>query len=95
MSEVGVVVRTLNSARYVAASVESVLAQSTPPGEVVVIDGGSTDGTLGILESFGSRVRVMRQRRTGLAGAAQDGVDAVSLPMTRPASRCLRVGSRA
>ncbi|MFM1996543.1 MAG: hypothetical protein RLZZ111_930 [Planctomycetota bacterium] len=81
MSDVGVVVRTLNSARYLAASIESVLGQSAPPGEVVAIDGGSTDGTLGILASFGDRVRVLRQRRSGLAGAAQDGVDAVSLPI--------------
>lgn len=79
MSDVGAVVRTMNSARYVAASIESVLSQSAPPGEVIVIDGGSTDGTLGILASFGDRVRVVRQRRGGLAGAAQDGVDAVSL----------------
>jgi len=78
MSDVGAVVRTMNSARYVAASIESVLSQSAPPGEVVVIDGGSTDGTLGILASFGDRVRVVGQRRGGLAGAAQDGVDAVS-----------------
>lgn len=81
MSDVGVVMRTLNSARYVAASIESVLSQSVPPGDVVVIDGGSTDGTLDILASFGDRVRVVRQRRRGLAGAAQDGVDAVSLPL--------------
>jgi len=80
MQAVGVVVRTMNSARYVAASIESVLSQSTPPGDVVVIDGGSTDGTLHILSSFGDRVRVMRQRRSGLAGAAQDGVDAIALP---------------
>ncbi len=81
MSDVGVVVRTMNSARYLAASIESVLSQSVPPGEVVVIDGGSTDGTLGILASFGDRVRVVGQRRSGLAGAAQDGVDAITLPI--------------
>jgi glycosyltransferase involved in cell wall biosynthesis len=81
MSDVGVVVRTLNSARYLAASIESVLGQSMPPGEVIVVDGGSTDDTLGILASFGDRVRVVGQRRTGLAGAAQDGIDAVSRPI--------------
>lgn len=81
MSDAGVVMRTLNSARYLAASVESVLSQSVPPGDVVVIDGGSTDGTLDILASFGDRVRVIRQRRRGLAGAAQDGVDAITLPI--------------
>jgi glycosyltransferase involved in cell wall biosynthesis len=81
MTHVGVVIRTLNSARYVAASIDSVLSQSAPPDDIVVVDGGSTDDTLGILASFGDRVRVLPQRRRGLAGAAQDGVDAVSLPI--------------
>lgn len=81
MSDVGVVMRTLNSARYVAESVESVLSQSAPPGEVVVVDGGSTDQTLEILASFSDLVRVVPQRRRGLAGAAQDGVDAITLPI--------------
>lgn len=81
MKDIGVVVRTLNSARYVEAAIASVLTQSEPPGQVVVIDGGSTDGTLDLLAAFGDRVRVMRQQRSGLGGAAQDGVDALTLPI--------------
>ena len=81
MSEVGVVIRTLDASRYLAASIESVIAQTRPPAEIVAVDGGSTDGTLEILASFGDRVRMIPQRRRGLAGAAQDGVDATSLPL--------------
>ena len=81
MSEVGVVIRTFDAARYLAASLESVIAQTRPPAEIVAVDGGSTDGTLEILASFGDRVLVVAQRRRGLAGAAQDGVDAIKRPM--------------
>ena len=81
MSEVGVVIRTFDAARYLAASLESVIAQTRPPAEIVAVDGGSTDGTLEILATFGDRVRVVAQRRRGLAGAAQDGVDAIKRPM--------------
>lgn len=81
MSDVGVVIRTLDASRYLAASIESVIAQTRPPAEIVAVDGGSTDGTLEILASFGDRVRVVQQRRRGLAGAAQDGVDAIARPL--------------
>ncbi len=70
MSEVGVVIRTFDAARYLAASLESVIAQTRPPAEIVAVDGGSTDGTLEILASFGDRVRVVAQRRRGLAALA-------------------------
>lgn len=80
MSDVGVVIRTFDASRYLAASIESVIAQTRPVAEIVAVDGGSTDGTLEILASFGDRVRVVEQRRRGLAGAAQDGVDAITVP---------------
>lgn len=81
MSEVGVVIRTRNAARYLAESVRSVLEQTHPPREIVVVDGGSTDGTLEVLGIFGNALRIIRQRRGGLAGAAQDGIDALHAPL--------------
>ena len=81
MMPVGVVIRTRNSARYVSESVQSVLDQSLPPTEVVVVDYASTDGTLALLETFKPEIRVIPQQRKGLAGAAQDGVDALSTPL--------------
>lgn len=78
MNDVGVVVRTLNSQRYVEAAISSVLEQTRPVAEIVVVDGGSTDGTLERLAAFGDRIRVVPQRREGLGGAAQDGIDELS-----------------
>lgn len=81
MSHVGVVIRTRNAARYLTDSIQSVLDQSLAPREIVVVDGGSNDGTLEILAGFGDAVRTIGQRRRGLAGAAQDGVDALNTPI--------------
>ena len=74
---IGVVIRTLNSARYVKDSIESVLAQDLEPDDVVVVDGGSTDGTLDIVAAHAPLVRLVRQRRPGLGGAAEDGVQSL------------------
>lgn len=46
---VSVVTPSLNQARYVREAIESVRAQTYPHIEHVVVDGGSTDGTLDIL----------------------------------------------
>jgi glycosyltransferase involved in cell wall biosynthesis len=78
VNDVGVVIRTRNAARYLADSVRSVLEQTLAPREIVVVDRESNDGTLEILAGFGDAVRVLPQRRGGLAGAAQDGVDALT-----------------
>jgi len=75
---IGVVVRTLDSVRYVAEAIESVVTQDLRPDDIVVVDGGSTDGTLDIVASFSPLVRVVRQRRAGIGGAAEDGVQALN-----------------
>lgn len=81
MSDVGVVIRTRNAERYLADSIRSVLEQTLAPREIVAVDGDSTDGTLEVLATFGDSIRTVRQRRRGLAGAAQDGVDALTSPI--------------
>ena len=54
---VSVVIPARQSARYLRGAVASVLAQSYPAVECIVRDGGSTDGSTAILESFGERIR--------------------------------------
>jgi glycosyltransferase involved in cell wall biosynthesis len=66
-----------NGEKYIRQAIESVLAQSYPRVEIVVVDDGSTDGTEYVVRTFGDRVRYLRQdnagptiaRNTGLAAA--------------------------
>jgi glycosyltransferase involved in cell wall biosynthesis len=81
VSGVGVVIRVRNAAPYVAEAVASVLDQTHPPAEVIIVDGGSTDGSIEALAPYASRIRVLQQRREGLGGAAQDGIDATGEPI--------------
>lgn len=64
---VSVLVAAYNSSRTIVATVESVLAQSWPALEVVVVDDGSTDDTLARLSPFRDRVRVIHKPNGGVA----------------------------
>lgn len=81
MSGVGVVIRVRNAEPYVAEAVESVLSQTHPPSDVVIVDGGSTDRSIEVLAPYSGRIRIVPQRRDGLGGAAQDGIDATAQPI--------------
>ena len=73
---VSVVIPTYNCERYIAQTLESVLAQSLPPLEVLVVDDGSTDATAQIARSFGEPVRVIQQRNQGVCQARNRGFEA-------------------
>jgi glycosyltransferase involved in cell wall biosynthesis len=56
-------------ARWVARAVGSVLAQTYPSIEILVVDDGSTDGTREVLAGFGTRIDVLAQPRAGAYAA--------------------------
>lgn len=66
---VSVVIAAYNAETYIAEAIESVLGQTIPPGEVIVIDDGSSDGTRNILDQFGDRIIVLTQGNSGQAVA--------------------------
>jgi glycosyltransferase involved in cell wall biosynthesis len=55
--------------RWIGATLESVLNQTSPPDEVVVVDDGSTDETAAIAQGFGAPVRVVQQPNAGASAA--------------------------
>jgi glycosyltransferase involved in cell wall biosynthesis len=54
-----------NRENYVAQAIDSVLSQGFKDFELFVIDDGSTDKTLQVLESYGDRIKVLRQSNQG------------------------------
>lgn len=69
-----VVVPVFNGERYLAAAIESALAQTYEPVEVIVVDDGSTDRSAAIAAQYG--VRVLRQPNRGVSAACNAGLEA-------------------
>ena len=72
---VSAVILAFNLERFIAEAIESVLAQ-THPCEIVIVDNGSTDGTLEIVRGYGDRVRLEVEPRRGIGLARNAGLDA-------------------
>jgi len=70
---VSIVTPSYNMARYLPETLESVLSQDYPRIEYIVMDGGSTDGTLEILESYKDRIRAISAPDRGAADAITRG----------------------
>jgi hypothetical protein len=72
--QVSVVIPAYNRADCVGAAIDSALAQTLPPLEVIVVDDGSTDRTAEVLSRYGPRIRVIRQENRGLSAARNAGI---------------------
>jgi len=75
LSGVSVVIPTYNRRRLLARAVDSVLAQTVPVDEIIVVDDGSNDGTAEMLaERYGERVIHVYQANAGVSAARNRGL---------------------
>jgi len=83
MADVSVVIPCYNGQRYIGQTIKSVLAQTDPPHELFVIDDGSTDDSVSVIERFtGSssssnvvKITLIRQTNAGESQARNVGID--------------------
>jgi glycosyltransferase involved in cell wall biosynthesis len=71
---VSVVVPTYNRAELIQEAIESVLRQTTPVHELIVVDDGSTDSTCELVRAYGDRAVLLRHDHRGAAAARNRGL---------------------
>lgn len=77
--KLSIITTTLNSYKTIEASIRSVLEQRFTDIEHIIIDGGSTDGTMDIVKKFqsesGSRVaKIVSEKDSGMYDAMNKGI---------------------
>jgi glycosyltransferase involved in cell wall biosynthesis len=76
MPTVSVVIPAYNAAKFIRRTIDSVLAQSYTDFELIVVDDGSADDTGKVVQSYGSKVRYIRQANAGDGPTRNAGIAA-------------------
>src|ERR1700742_3328257 len=74
MIRISTIIPAYNSATTIARAVDSAAAQNFDDQEIIVVNDGSTDGTAGILESYGREIIAISQPNRGRAAARNAGL---------------------
>ena len=73
---VSVIIPAYNAGQCIGRAIDSVLGQSYPDYEIVVVDDGSTDDTAEVVRQYGDKVRYIHQKNAGVAVARNAGIAA-------------------
>lgn len=75
---ISVVVPVYNEGEFIGPCLDAIFRQQEPVHEIIVVDNGSTDGTLAVLNTYAGRVVLLREPRRGVQHARNRGFDAAS-----------------
>jgi len=78
LPKISIIIPTLNQARFIEETITSVLTQDYPNLELIVLDGGSTDGTLEILKKYSSLLTWISEPDKGQVDAINKGLRMVT-----------------
>jgi len=71
---ISVVIPAFNAGHFIKRTIDSVLAQTLPADEIIVVDDGSTDNTAQVVKSYGEKVRYIYQENAGDGPARNTGI---------------------
>lgn len=76
MPRVTVVIPAYNGAAFIGKALESVLSQSRPADQIIVVNDGSTDQTAAVLQAYAEQIQIIEQPNLGVAAARNQGLSA-------------------
>jgi glycosyltransferase involved in cell wall biosynthesis len=75
LPSISVIIPAYNAEKEISKTIQSVLNQTLTDYEIIVVNDGSTDGTLNKLDVFGNKIRVVDQLNGGVSKARNVGID--------------------
>ena len=76
--KISVVIPSYNMAEFIEETIQSILNQNFSPIECIVIDGGSNDGTVDILNKYDSKIIWSSEKDSGQSDAINKGLQRAS-----------------
>ncbi|MBN2511884.1 MAG: glycosyltransferase family 2 protein [Sedimentisphaerales bacterium] len=73
---ISAIIPAFNAAPYLERAIHSVLVQTRPADEIIIVDDGSTDNTHEIAAQFGKKIKLIRQANAGVSAARNTGIRA-------------------
>lgn len=74
LPDVSVIIPVYNQEKYVKECVDSVIEQNYDKLEIILVDDGSTDNTSKILQSYGDKIKYIKQENQGPAASVNNGI---------------------
>lgn len=79
MKKISIITATFNSEKTIKECIKSVISQDYPLIEYIVIDGGSTDGTINIVKEYNNRINILiTEKDEGIYDALNKGINAAT-----------------
>lgn len=73
--EITIIITAFNAEEYISRCIESILNQTYKPIKIVIINDGSTDGTLNILQKYLEQITIYNTENKGVANARNLGIE--------------------
>lgn len=75
LPKVSVIIPNYNYAKYIAKTIDSVLAQTYENIEIIVVDDGSKDKSIEVLKKYGEKITIIEQKNQGVSLARNNGAE--------------------
>lgn len=80
MLPISVIISVFNAEKYLSESLDSVLNQSMPAKEIIVINDGSKDRSIEILKHYGKKIKLIDRENKGVPYSVNEGISLVKQP---------------
>ena len=73
MVKISVVIPCYNAEKFIGKAIESVLSQTYSPHEIIVVDDGSTDGSVDVIKKYENKIILLQQENKGRVESRKRG----------------------